>query len=73
MWDIIGPHRLECLLEVGGRRFPYGTSSYCHFSVRPKESLGDRSVGRTGLLGRHDFRQRDLGCSRLLRRWDPTI
>jgi hypothetical protein len=54
----MGRDDLECCtvdimfggLNVGhnrstSRRFMYGTSRYCHFPVRPKEPLSDRSAG----------------------------
>jgi hypothetical protein len=73
MWGIMSPHRPERCSKVGERRFPYGTSSYCHFTVRPKESLSGRSAEGAELLGRRDFHQRDIGRGHLLCCWGPTI
>jgi hypothetical protein len=64
MWGITCPRRPEHYSEAGERRFPYGTSHYYSFSVRLKESLGDRSAGGAEPLGRCDFRQRDVGSGR---------
>jgi hypothetical protein len=60
MWGIMSPRLPERCSEADGRRFPYGTSRYCQFTVRTKESLSGRFVRGVRLLGRCDLRQRDV-------------
>jgi hypothetical protein len=60
-------------MEAGEHRFPYGTSRYCHFTIKMKESLSSKSAEGAELLGRRDLCQRDVGRGHPLQRWDQII
>jgi hypothetical protein len=62
MWGITSSHRTEHCSKADGRKFPYGTSRYCQFTIRSKEPLSGRSVGSAGPLGHCDLCQRDVGA-----------